>query len=112
MYKQKKVWRDFQMVKVAVVLAKPTNEEEFQKHYYGVHVPLIKALPNVKNVNIKTVFQAQNYYIEPALLAEFEFDSQEQMESSLSSPQGEQLYADVDNLVPLLTFPPMITFSN
>jgi uncharacterized protein (TIGR02118 family) len=99
------------MVKVTVLLPKPENQQAFDDHYFGIHVPLVENLPQVQDVSILRTFEVQNMSIHPYIVAQFSFENREVMDQSLASAEGEALYADVSNLLDFLPHPPMILFA-
>ncbi|RXT04554.1 EthD family reductase [Ammoniphilus sp. CFH 90114] len=99
------------MIRITVTLPEPKDREGFDNHYFGTHLPLIKALPFVEEVTVNKVFESNNLEFTPYLIAQFSFKSKSMMEESLASSHGGQLYSDVENLMNFLSGPPRIVFS-
>ncbi|OLO39038.1 hypothetical protein BTR23_10915 [Alkalihalophilus pseudofirmus] len=96
------------MAKVMVVYDQPSNKEGFDEHYFGTHVPLAEKLPNVRSVQANRVVGVQNSETNPYLVVQLEFENAEELNQGLGSPQGQDLTADVKNLMEFLTKPPAI----
>lgn len=97
------------MAKLIMVYEKPKDVEGFEKHYFDVHVPLGRKIPNIKNESIHRVVQTQNSNRELYLIIELEFDSVETIVKSLASPEAKVAEADGPNLMKYLNNPPVIT---
>jgi uncharacterized protein (TIGR02118 family) len=99
------------MFKVTAILSQPDHKEEFDHHYFNIHVPLIKNLPNVKDVTVSHTFDSQLLGRPVYLLATFAFESKLDLDAAFSCEAGQKLYEDVPNLVRFLGADPLIIFS-
>lgn len=72
----------------------PANREQFDKHYFGTHVPLVQKIPGLVKVEIHR-FSGKNapYY----LMAILSFNNREERKAALSSPEGQATSADLSN---------------
>ncbi|WCK56336.1 EthD family reductase [Aneurinibacillus sp. Ricciae_BoGa-3] len=100
------------MTKITVLLPKPDDQAAFEEYYFGIHLPLVEKLPNVKDVSIMRSFEVHNFDIELYFVVQFGFENRELMNESLQSPEGQALYADVSNLMKFLPTPPMMIFAD
>jgi uncharacterized protein (TIGR02118 family) len=84
------------MVKLVVSYGAPDDPAAFDKHYADTHVPLVEKIPNLRRFEAGKVLgtpdgsPAPTYY-----LAELSFDSPEDLQAAMSSPEGEAAGADV-----------------
>jgi uncharacterized protein (TIGR02118 family) len=86
------------MVKLVVAYGHPQDPAAFDRHYAQVHVPLAEKIPDVRRFEAGKVLGTADgspapYYF----LAELWFDSVEQLQAALSSPEGQAAGADVGN---------------
>jgi uncharacterized protein (TIGR02118 family) len=84
------------MIKVTVLYASPTSPEQFEKYYAGIHLPLAAKMKGVARIEL-TKFVSGPGGEKPAFyrMAELYFTTQEQMEQSLQSPEGQATVADL-----------------
>mgnify|MGYP005754674441 CR=1 FL=1 len=97
------------MAKIFVTYNEPVNKDGFDTHYFNVHVPLVQKMPLIKSASVHHVKQAMNTDEKLYLIAELEFHNFEDLNQALGSPEGQEVVADVANLVPFLEKPPLIT---
>ena len=84
--------------KLLVLYKHPENPEHFQKHYFGIHVPLAKRVPGLERYEVSagpvaTPQGASQYH----LVAELTFDSMATIGKALSSPEGQVVGSDLAN---------------
>ncbi|MFC4807881.1 EthD family reductase [Paenibacillus sp. GCM10023250] len=96
------------MAKLMVIYEKPLDVEGFEKHYFGVHMPLVKKLPKLIGASALRVASAQNTDEELYLVVEAEFGSTADLHAALASAEGQAVTADVANITPFLKRPPVI----
>jgi uncharacterized protein (TIGR02118 family) len=99
------------LAKVFVTYEQPKDQEGFEKHYFGVHIPLVQKLPNLKDATISRVLQSQNTDKNLYLIAQLEYDNLADLNESLASPVGQEVQQDVGNLVMYLKHPPVISIA-
>ncbi|MBL0739528.1 EthD family reductase [Flavobacterium sp. GN10] len=83
------------MAKMTVIYKTPKDINSFEKHYYGVHIPLAKKLPGllkyeVSNGTVRSTTGHSDVY----LVANLYFESLETMMESFKSDIGQQCAAD------------------
>lgn len=72
----------------------PPDPEKFDKYYFGTHIPLAQKMPGVVKLEINR-FTGENtpYHLMTTLY----FNSREEREASLRSPEGQAASADLSN---------------
>lgn len=86
------------MIKITVLYGQPKQPEVFETYYSQTHLPLVADIQGVQRAEL-TVFAATadgalpEYY----RMAELYFDSQEQMDSVMSSAAAQVAVADIAN---------------
>ena len=83
------------MAQMIVVYKTPDDVDAFDRHYFGVHVPLAKKLPGLRKYEtsvgpITTLVSAADTYF----VAVLHFDSVAAMRSAFASPEGQACAAD------------------
>ena len=82
-------------VKVTVLYGNPANAEEFEKHYLGTHMPLVKALKGVRRIEVAKSEPRRDGAAPPFIrITEFWFDSAEQMAAVTASPEWARIGED------------------
>jgi uncharacterized protein (TIGR02118 family) len=84
------------MVKLVVAYGQPEDPGAFDQHYSETHTPLAQKIPNVRRFEAGKVLgtadgSAAPYYF----IAELWFDTAEELQASLQSPEGQAAAADV-----------------
>lgn len=86
------------MVKFVVAYGAPEDPAAFDQHYAEKHVPLVEKIPNLRRFEAGKVVgtpdgsPAPYYY-----LAELAFDSVDDLQSALGSPEGQAAAGDLEN---------------
>lgn len=88
-------------LKVTVLYSQPKSAEEFDKYYYGKHVPMLYAVKEIKKVEIARPRPAPNgspppYY----LVTELWFDTPEVFKAVAATQEWKAVGADVANFAP------------
>ncbi|MEH7118060.1 EthD family reductase [Neobacillus vireti] len=94
------------MAKILVQYEMPKNQVGFERHYFDVHIPLAKKLPNLKNVSVSRVLQSQNTEANLFLIGELEFEDINLLNEALVSEAGQEVQKDGFNLLEFLHRPP------
>lgn len=81
-----------------VLWAEPTDKEAFDDHYWNVHIPLSKKLPNLRSYtvsrNLSRVRGGEPCYI----VGELEWNSMEDLRKDFQSAEGRATADDVAKL--------------
>jgi uncharacterized protein (TIGR02118 family) len=77
------------MARLLVIYRKRTDADAFDKHYYDVHVPLVKSIPGLRKFDLSrgpvgTPAGASDVH----LIATLYFDDVPAMQVAMASPQG------------------------
>jgi uncharacterized protein (TIGR02118 family) len=83
------------MVKLIALYKKPSDPEEFDKHFYAIHVPIVRAVPGLERLEITRITGAPFGEARFHLMEELIFDSQRSMDAAMSSAQGKNVARDV-----------------
>ena len=76
------------MVKLVAMYKKPANVEEFDDLYFNTHLPLANKMPGVRKVEIARILGTPVGDSEFYLMAEVYFDSKEDLQAAMASPEG------------------------
>jgi len=87
--------------KITVLYSQPKSAEEFDKYYFGKHMPMVYALNQLKRVEVARAQPAPDgspspYYI----VTELWFESPEIFKSVAATPEWKAVVADVANFAP------------
>ena len=83
------------MVKLIALYRKPADVEQFDKHYYQIHLPLIKKIPGLRKTEVTKITGAPIGDVKYHLMAEMYFDSIDAMNSGNASPEGKAAGRDL-----------------
>ena len=88
-------------LKITVLYKQPLNAEEFDKYYFGKHMPMVYALKEIKKTEVAKLQPAPDgssppYYI----VTELWFDSPEVFKTMAAGPEWKAIVADVANFAP------------
>ncbi len=86
------------MIKITVLYGQPQQPEVFESYYSQIHLPLVAAIDGIQRAEL-TLFtlSADGSLPEYYRMAELYFDSQEQMDSVMSSAAAQVAVADIAN---------------
>ena len=88
------------MVRLLVLYEKPGDQSAFDRHYRDVHIPLVKALPGLRQYTISrnavAVSGGEAFY----LVAELDWDDMDALGAAFVSPEGQATTADLARLAP------------
>jgi uncharacterized protein (TIGR02118 family) len=86
------------MVKATVLYGRPTDLEAFERHYAGTHLALAARIPHVIKAEVARVVGTPDGSTPPYYrIAELWFESMEQLQGGLGSPEGQAAVADLPN---------------
>jgi uncharacterized protein (TIGR02118 family) len=83
------------MVKLTVLYKKPSDPQEFDRHYNDIHTPLASKMPGLKRYEVAKITGAPGGESPYHLIAELYFDDFEAMKAAMSSPEGKAAAKDV-----------------
>ena len=89
------------MARMVVIYKTPRDPEAFDKHYFDVHVPLAKKLPNLRKYEVSQgAINTPAGGSTPYLIGTLHFDDMSAIKNAFASPEGQQCAADRRILVP------------
>src|SRR4051794_22613566 len=97
------------MPKMIIMYERPKDTEAFDKHYFEVHVPLGRKIPNIVKDTVHRVVQSQNTNLNLYIMTILEFENMEKLTEAFASPEARDAEEDGPNLFAFLENPPIIT---
>jgi uncharacterized protein (TIGR02118 family) len=86
------------MVKLTVLYGPPTDPAAFDDYYTNTHVPLVDRMPGLQRFEASRVVAAPDGDEPPYYrIAELWFESQEALQASMGSPEGQATAGDIPN---------------
>jgi len=83
------------MVKLIALYKKPANIEQFEDHYFNIHVPLANKMPGLRRTEVSRITGSPKGPSEYHLIAELYFDDMDALKAAMSSPEGKAAANDV-----------------
>ena len=97
------------MAKMIIMYETPKDKEKFDQHYFEVHVPLGRNIPNIIKDSVNRVVDTQFTNLNLYLITILEFENMERLKEAFSTPEAKAAEADGPNLFQYLYNPPIIT---
>ena len=88
------------MVKLVALYRTPTSPEEFDRHFEAVHLPLLRAYPGLRGLEVTRIIGAPLGETRYSLMAEAWFETRDSMNAALSSPEGRAVARDLLRFAP------------
>jgi uncharacterized protein (TIGR02118 family) len=85
------------MMKLTVLYGPPADPAGFEEHYESTHLPLVAQVPNLRRFEAGKTATADGTEPPYYRIAELWFDGPEEMQESLSSPEGQAATGDIPN---------------
>lgn len=98
------------MAKIVVFYKQTKKQEEFEKYYFNVHIPLVKKISQIKNLKISRVVQTNNTIPDLYLHGEIEFENMDALNEAVRSPEGQAMFEDAKVLRSYFESPPITAF--
>ncbi|MED1470368.1 EthD family reductase [Bacillus salipaludis] len=83
---------------MVIMYEKPKDPEKFNQHYFNVHVPLGKKIPNIINNSVHRVVDAHNTDLNFYLITTLEFENIEKLQEAFASSEAKRAEEDGPNL--------------
>ena len=85
------------MAQILVLYNAPADPAAFDKYYFETHIPIANKVPGLKSylVNKGSILAIAGQA--PYLVAELKFDSMDDLQKGLTSPEGQATAADLAN---------------
>ena len=86
------------MIKATALFGHPEDPDAFEEYYANTHLPLVRKIPNLQRFDRGKVVATPDgseplYY----RFGDLWFESMDQMQSSLGSPEGQEVTQDIQN---------------
>jgi uncharacterized protein (TIGR02118 family) len=76
------------MVKLIAMFKTPSDIEEFEKHYFEVHIPMIEKMPGLLRMEVSRISSMPGQESRYHIMAEMYFDNMDKLNESMASPEG------------------------
>jgi uncharacterized protein (TIGR02118 family) len=83
------------MTKLIALYRNPSDAAAFDKHYFDVHIPLVRKFPGLKKLEVTRVTGAPIGEAKFHLMAEMYFETKDAMDSALASSEGKAVTRDI-----------------
>jgi len=83
------------MIKLIALFKRPADPESFDRHFQSVHLPLVRNIPGLRNLEILRVTGAPIGESPYHLMAELSFDSRDAMDAAFATPAGRAVARDL-----------------
>ena len=83
------------MVKLIALYRKPSDVETFDKHYYDIHLPLIRKTPGLRKLEVTKITGAPLGETPYHVMAEMYFNSVDAMNAANASPESRAAAKDL-----------------
>ena len=83
------------MVKLIALYRMPEDVASFDRHYFDVHIPLVRKIPGLRKVEITKITGAPLGDSKYHLMAEMYFDSMDALNAGNASPEGKATARDL-----------------
>jgi uncharacterized protein (TIGR02118 family) len=83
------------MIKLIALYRNPSDTAEFDKHYFEVHIPLVRKFPGLRRLEVTRVTGAPIGEAKFHLMAEMYFDTKDAMDAALASAEGKAVTRDI-----------------
>jgi uncharacterized protein (TIGR02118 family) len=83
------------MIKLIALYRNPSDPAAFDKHYFDVHIPLVRKFPGLRKIEVTRVTGAPIGEAKFHLMAEMYFDSRDAMDAALASSEGKAVTRDI-----------------
>jgi len=83
------------MIKLIALFRNPPDAAEFDRHYFEVHIPLVRKFPGLKKLEVTRVTGAPIGEAKFHLMAEMYFETRDAMDAALASGEGKAVARDI-----------------
>ena len=92
------------MVKLIALYTTPSEPDDFDRHFNAVHLPLLRAYPELRRLELTRIDGAPLGQAHYRLMVELYFDDRASMDRALASPEGRAVTRDLMSFAaPLVT---------
>lgn len=83
------------MVKLIALYKSPDDLEQFEKHYFEVHMPLVARIPGLLKAEVAKLSGLPGEESKFCIMAEMYFDDVDKLNEGLASPEGKAAGKDL-----------------
>lgn len=83
------------MIKLIALFTQPPDTGEFDRHFFDIHLPLVRKIPGLENIEVTTVTGVPPGGTRYHLVAEMTFASLDAMNAAHASPEGKAVARDL-----------------
>ncbi len=83
------------MLKLIALYRIPADAVSFDRHYFNVHLPLVRVIPGLRSLEVVKITGAPMGETRYHLMAEMTYDSLEAMNAANASPEGRAVARDL-----------------
>ncbi|MGH2574898.1 MAG: EthD family reductase [Ignavibacteria bacterium] len=83
------------MVKMIALYKTPDDVEEFEKHYFDIHMPLIAKIPGLLKTEVAKLSGLPGQESKFYMMAEMYFDDIDKLNAGMASPEGKASARDL-----------------
>ena len=83
------------MTKLIALYKNPADPAAFDRHYFDVHIPLVRKFPGLRRLEVTRVTGAPIGEARFHLIAEMYFDGKDAMDAALASAEGKAVTRDI-----------------
>jgi uncharacterized protein (TIGR02118 family) len=83
------------MVKLIAMYKTPSDIEEFEKHYFEVHMPMIEKMPGLLKTEVSKISGMPGQESKYHLMAEMYFENMDKLNESMASTEGKAAGKDL-----------------
>jgi uncharacterized protein (TIGR02118 family) len=76
------------MVKLIAIYKTPADVEDFEKHYFEIHMPLVEKMPGLIKAEVSKITPMPGGENKFHLMAEMYFENMDKLNESMASPEG------------------------
>ena len=87
-------------VKITITFGPPADPDAFERHYVGVHAPLVRALPGLRAYEYgRTLTNFDGSPPDTFWVVSLTFDSEDAMHAAFGGPDGQKTTEDMPNFI-------------
>jgi uncharacterized protein (TIGR02118 family) len=83
------------MVKLIALYKKPEDTIAFEKHYFGIHLPLVSKIPGLLKTEISLISSLPGLDSDYFLQAEMYYEDIDKLNEGMASPEGKAAARDL-----------------
>jgi uncharacterized protein (TIGR02118 family) len=85
------------MIKLVALYKTPSDPEAFDKHYFGVHMPLVEKIPGLIKSEVSKLKALPGTESSYYLITEMYYENMDSFNAAMASPEGKASARDLMN---------------